>query len=239
MPYSLPVFKKIFYTFSVVRSKASLILAFYQCNRLLSLEQIPFLSRRSCKKYATSFPGSSPTRLPERESSLGREAGKQTLMNWPRHRPRVVPIFPQGQQSERNAREREKNPKRERRDAAVRKKFHFCLSPPRLAFLAWGDFHALSRFACTTFPEEKQGLIVVQLRQVPGKVYYLSDTTRTFHANGKISESDDNLVMVKIIIMMMITVTVCYKARMIIIGESILITTNDFEFEFYLDDFLL
>ena len=53
------------------------------------------------------------------------------------------------------------------------------------------------------------------------------------------SESDDNLVMVKIIIMMMITVTVCYKARMIIIGESILITTNDFEFEFYLDDFLL
>ena len=30
------------------------------------------------------------------------------------------------------------------------------LSPPRyLAFLAWGDFHARSRFACSTIPEEK------------------------------------------------------------------------------------
>ena len=25
----------------------------------------------------------------------------------------------------------------------------------RLAFLAWGDFHARSRFACSTIPEEK------------------------------------------------------------------------------------
>ena len=61
-------------------------------------------------------------------------------------------------------------------------------------------------------------------------MYYLSDTTQSFHANGNISESDDYSVMVQIIIMMMITVTVCYKARMIILGDSILITTNDFEF---------
>ena len=61
-------------------------------------------------------------------------------------------------------------------------------------------------------------------------MYYLSDTTQSFPANGNISESDDNSVMVQIIIMMMITVTVCYKARMIILGDSILITTNDFEF---------
>ena len=62
-------------------------------------------------------------------------------------------------------------------------------------------------------------------------MYSLSDTTQSFHAHGNISESDDNLVMVQIIIMMMITVTVCYdKARMIILGDSILITTNDFEF---------
>ena len=61
-------------------------------------------------------------------------------------------------------------------------------------------------------------------------MYYLSDTTQSFHANGNSSESDDNSVMVQIIIMMMITVTVCYKARMIILGDSILITTNDFEF---------
>ena len=45
--------------------------------------------------------------------------------------------------------------------------------------------------------------------------------------------------MVEIIIMMMITVTVCYKVRMIILGDSILITTNDFEFEFYVNDFPL
>ena len=33
--------------------------------------------------------------------------------------------------------------------------------PPRLAFLAWGDFHARSRFARSTIPEEKFGLLVV------------------------------------------------------------------------------
>ena len=35
------------------------------------------------------------------------------------------------------------------------------LSPPRLAFLAWGDFHARSRFARFITPEEKWGLLVV------------------------------------------------------------------------------
>ena len=34
---------------------------------------------------------------------------------------------------------------------------------PRLAFRAWGDFHASSRFARSTIPEEKWGLLVVQL----------------------------------------------------------------------------
>ena len=31
----------------------------------------------------------------------------------------------------------------------------------RLAFLAWGDFHARSRFARPTIPQEKWGLLVV------------------------------------------------------------------------------
>ena len=34
---------------------------------------------------------------------------------------------------------------------------HFSLSPPRLDFLAWGDFHARSRFARSAIPEEKWG----------------------------------------------------------------------------------
>ena len=38
---------------------------------------------------------------------------------------------------------------------------HFSLSPPRLTFLAWGDFHARSRFAPTIIPKEKWGLLVV------------------------------------------------------------------------------
>ena len=43
------------------------------------------------------------------------------------------------------------SPREKRRHAA------FSLSPPRLAFLAWGDFHARSRFARSTIPEEKWG----------------------------------------------------------------------------------
>ena len=35
------------------------------------------------------------------------------------------------------------------------------LSPPRLPFLVWGDFHACSRFARSTIPEGKWGLLVV------------------------------------------------------------------------------
>ena len=38
------------------------------------------------------------------------------------------------------------------------------LSPPPLAFLAWGDFHARSRFARSTIPEEKWGLLVVYVK---------------------------------------------------------------------------
>ena len=52
----------------------------------------------------------------------------------------------------------------ERRDPAGREKNealsvvpHFCLSPPRLAFLAWGDFHTGSRFVRSTIPKGKRG----------------------------------------------------------------------------------
>ena len=38
---------------------------------------------------------------------------------------------------------------------------HISLSRPHLAFLAWGDFHARSRFARSTIPEERWGLLVV------------------------------------------------------------------------------
>ena len=34
---------------------------------------------------------------------------------------------------------------------------HFSLSPPRVAFLAWVDFHARSRFTRSTIPEEQWG----------------------------------------------------------------------------------
>ena len=34
---------------------------------------------------------------------------------------------------------------------------HFSLSPHVSPFLAWGDFHARSCFACSTIPEEKWG----------------------------------------------------------------------------------
>ena len=45
--------------------------------------------------------------------------------------------------------------------ASQREKAAANASPPRLAFLAWGDFHARSRFARSTIPEEKWGLLVV------------------------------------------------------------------------------
>ena len=40
-------------------------------------------------------------------------------------------------------------------------RLNFSLPPPRLAFLACGDFHARSCFARSTIPEEKWGLLVV------------------------------------------------------------------------------
>ena len=49
------------------------------------------------------------------------------------------------------------------------------LSPPRyLAFLAWGDFHARLRFARSTIPEEKWGLLVVPSLQLFEKWIALS-----------------------------------------------------------------
>ena len=52
------------------------------------------------------------------------------------------------------------------------------LSPPRyLAFLAWGDFHARSRFARSTIPEEKWGLLVVPSLQLFEKWIALSSGT--------------------------------------------------------------
>ena len=41
---------------------------------------------------------------------------------------------------------------------------HFSLSPPNLASLMWGDLHARPRFARSTIPEEKWGLLVVYHR---------------------------------------------------------------------------
>ena len=38
----------------------------------------------------------------------------------------------------------------------MRERRAFSLSLPRLAFLAWGDFHARSRFARSTIPEGKR-----------------------------------------------------------------------------------
>ena len=49
---------------------------------------------------------------------------------------------------------------RKARRGGEREKWY--LSPqPRLAFLAWGDFHARLRFTWSTIPEEKWGLLVV------------------------------------------------------------------------------
>ena len=62
----------------------------------------------------------------------------------------IVPIFPQREYSERNASAHENHPTREK----ARR-----VSP----FLAWGDFHARSRFARSTIREEKWGLLVVYI----------------------------------------------------------------------------
>ena len=56
---------------------------------------------------------------------------------------------------------------REKRRHAARREPHFSLSAPRLAFLAWGDFPARSRFACSIVTEELNGRLLV--------VYLFSD----------------------------------------------------------------
>ena len=58
---------------------------------------------------------------------------------------RVDPIFPQGQQSERNATGRENHSTREE------------VTHRESPFLAWGHFHTRSRFARSTIPVEKWG----------------------------------------------------------------------------------
>ena len=56
---------------------------------------------------------------------------------------------------------------------------HFSLSPPRVAFLAWGDFHAHSRFARSIIPEEKWGTTPsLRLRGRLQEVRLHSDSTR-------------------------------------------------------------
>ena len=55
----------------------------------------------------------------------------------------------------------------------------------RLAFLAWGDFHARSLFVCSTIPAEKWGLLVVYIScfvapnsQASGNLLALHQSTR-------------------------------------------------------------
>ena len=71
-----------------------------------------------------------------------------------RTRLRVVPIFPQGQQSEQNTSAHENHPTREKVTGRGERKMRLCLqsliflSPCHVSpFLPWGDFHACSRFA--------------------------------------------------------------------------------------------
>ena len=47
------------------------------------------------------------------------------------------------------------------KNEGLQTKPHFSLSPPCVAFSRVGDFHAHSRLACSTIPEEKWGLPVV------------------------------------------------------------------------------
>ena len=64
---------------------------------------------------------------------------------------RVVSIFPQGQQSERKVK------------IIPREKGETRWGEPRLA---WDDFHARSRFARSTIPEEKWRLLVVYISDI-------------------------------------------------------------------------
>ena len=62
----------------------------------------------------------------------------------------------------------EHHPTRERRDAPG------CEKNECLAFLAWSDFHARSRFARCTIPDEKWGLLVVYRIEVVNFTFYRS-----------------------------------------------------------------
>ena len=68
--------------------------------------------------------------------------------HWIPNRLRVVPHFSSGIIEQASARE----------NHPTREKATIFLSPRRVSpFLAWGDFHARSRFARSTIPEEKWG----------------------------------------------------------------------------------
>ena len=56
-------------------------------------------------------------------------------------------------------------------------------SETRLAFLAWGDFHARSSFPCSTISEEKWGLLVVYLTHY--KKEQTEYCTTRVHSNNK------------------------------------------------------
>ena len=75
------------------------------------------------------------------------------------YRLRAVPFFISDSRASEMRTHMKNHPTRERGDAAVSE--CFSLSSPRLAFFAWGDFDARSRFAPATIPEEKWGLLVV------------------------------------------------------------------------------
>ena len=130
--------------------------------------------------------------------SIERPALSRTYMRSynPSHlqrRLRVVPIFPQGSGLLRDIVERAKRerawkitPSEKGETRGERKK----LSPSRLAFLAWDDFHARS-----TIPEEKWGLLVVCLqRELPCISFNGQSTTSTYMSSTNLKLSDTTAV---------------------------------------------
>lgn len=80
-----------------------------------------------------------------------RNYSMDTKDNDNQYRLRVVLIFPQGQWTERNASTREITP---REKGKTRREERTC-HPPLLAFLAWDDLRARSRFTRSTIPKGK------------------------------------------------------------------------------------
>ena len=78
--------------------------------------------------------------------------------------PFVLDQFPRSRISNFMNNQQKEHPKISPRRDALGRERNESLSPPRLAFLAWGDFHAPSRFARSTIPEENWGLLVVYLK---------------------------------------------------------------------------